>query len=47
MRDDCVMRDDRPHTVGTIGILDGILRRMAGHGYEKRATMRPLRVSFF
>ncbi|MEZ5965773.1 MAG: pyruvate kinase [Planctomycetota bacterium] len=47
VRAECVMLNKGPHIVSAIRILDGILRRMAGHQYKKRAMLRPLRVSFF
>ncbi len=42
-RAECVMLNKGPHVDTAIGVLDDILRRMAGHQRKKVAQLRPLR----
>jgi pyruvate kinase len=42
-RAECVMLNKGPHIETAIGVLDDILRRMAGHQRKKGALLRPLR----
>ena len=44
-RADCVMLNKGPHIIGTIRMLDNILRRMQGHQYKKTARLRKLSFS--
>jgi pyruvate kinase len=42
VRAECVMLNKGPHIVATIGVLDGILRRMEAHQDKKRPLLREL-----